>query len=178
MGIKAYALKTLNFYYWWLDKLNKRSFIRSYPRYLRRLGVDIDLRPGDCWISPTIFLDSTGYDMIKIGRDCTISFDVAILVHDYSINNAARVIDIGNAEKHRMIKRSVSIGNNCFIGARATILPGAVIGDDCIVGSGSVVRGVIPAGSVVSGNPAVVIGSTEEFATRHVNRGDIVFDVR
>lgn len=31
MGLKTYALKALNSYYWWLDKLNKTAFIRQYP---------------------------------------------------------------------------------------------------------------------------------------------------
>ena len=178
MGLKTYIRKAQNGWYWWLDKLNKPAYIRAYPKYLRKLGVRINEEPGDCWISPTVFLDSTGYDIIEIGDDCTISFDVAILVHDYSINTALRAVGEKPSEKHRMIKRGVKIGNNCFIGARAMILPGAEIGDDCIVGSGAIVRGCIPAGSIVSGNPATVIASTSDFAKKHLERGDFVFDVR
>lgn len=178
MGLKAYALKALNGYYWWLDKLNKQAYIREYPKYLRRLGVKINERPGDCWISPTIFLDSSGYDMIKIGDDCTISFDVVILVHDYSINNAFRATGIEGTERHRVIKRPVVIGNNCFIGAKAVIMPGVVLGDNCIIGSGAVVRGNIPAGSVVSGNPATIVGDVASFAKKHAGRNDIELDER
>ena len=178
MGLGTYFRKAQNGYYWWLDKLNKQAYIRKYPKYLRRLGVKINDAPGDCWISPTIFLDSAGYDMIEIGDDCTISFDVVILVHDYSINNAFRVVGEPMAEKHRLIKRPVKIGNNCFIGARAIIMPGAVIGDNCIVGSGAVVRGRIPEGSIVSGNPATVIADTESFARKHLERQDFDWDFR
>lgn len=178
MGLRTYALKALNGYYWWLDKLNKQAFIRKYPKYLRKLGVDISDNPGDCWISPTIFLDSAGYDMISIGDDCTISFDVAILVHDYSINTAFRAVGEPDGEKHRLIMRPVHIGNNCFIGARVTVLPGASIGDNCIVGSGSVVRGKIPSGSIVSGNPATVISDVGGFAKKHLERDDYEWDVR
>ncbi len=178
MGLKIYALKAMNGYYWWLDKLNKQAFIRKYPKYLRKLGVRINEKPGDCWISPTIFLDSSGYDMIEIGDDCTISFDVVVLIHDYSINNAFRAAGIEAAERHRVIKRPVKIGNNCFIGARAVIMPGAVLGDNCIVGSGAVVRGRIPAGSIVSGNPATVIADVEGFAKKHAERKDYELDGR
>lgn len=178
MGLKTYAFKALNGYYWWLDKLNKPAYIRRYPKYLRRLGVKINENPGDCWISPTIFLDSSGYDMIEIGDDCTISFDVVILVHDYSINNAFRAVEIREEEHHRIIKRPVKIGNNCFIGARAIIMPGAVLGDNCIVGSGAVVRGRIPAGSIVSGNPAMIIADVESFARKHVRDRDFTLDER
>lgn len=178
MGLKTYVLKAMNGYYWWLDKLNKQAYIRKYPKYLRRLGVRINEEPGDCWISPTIFLDSSGYEMIEIGDDCTISFDVVVLIHDYSINNAFRAAGIEEAERHRVIKRPVKIGNNCFIGARAVIMPGAVLGDNCIVGSGAVVRGRIPADSIVSGNPATVIADVEGFAKKHAERKDYELDER
>lgn len=178
MGIRSYALKAMNNYYWCMDKLAKQRYIREYPKYLRKLGVKISEEPGDCWISPTIFLDSAGYDMIEIGDNCTISFDVVILVHDYSINNAMRVINEPEAERHRVIKRPVKIGSNCFIGARAIVMPGAEIGDNCIVGSGAVVRGKIPAGKIVSGNPAVVIADVSEFGKRHLTRGDWTLDER
>lgn len=178
MGLKTYALKALNSYYWWLDKLNKPAFIRQYPKFLRKLGVKINEKPGDCWISPTVFLDSSGYDMIEIGDDCTISFDVVVLVHDYSINNAFRAVGIDAAERHRVIRRPVKIGSNCFIGARSIIMPGAVLGDNCIVGSGAVVRGSIPAGSIVSGNPATVISDVRGFAKKHSERQDFDLDER
>ena len=178
MGLRTYALKAKNGYYWWMDKLAKQRYIREYPKYLRQLGVRISERPGDCWISPTVFLDSSGYEMIEIGDNCTISFDAVILIHDYSINNAFKAIGEPAVEKHRVIKRPVKIGSNCFIGARAIIMPGAVIGDNCIVGSGAVVRGNVPAGSIVSGNPATVIAGIEEFAHRHMKLGDWEFDER
>lgn len=178
MGLKTYIKKAANGYYWWLDKLNKQAYIRKYPKYLRSLGVKISESPGDCWISPTIFLDSAGYDMIEIGDNCTISFDVAILVHDYSINNALRLLGVPPEEKHRIIMRRVKIGNNCFIGARVTILPGAIIGDNCIVGSGAVVRGKFPAGSVVAGDPAKVIGTVEDFGMKHLKAEDYESDFR
>jgi acetyltransferase-like isoleucine patch superfamily enzyme len=44
------------------------------------------------------------------------------------------------------------------IGANATILPGVVVGEDALVGAGSVVVRDVPAGAVVAGNPARVIG--------------------
>lgn len=178
MGLRKYLMKALNGYYWWMDKLAKQSYIRKYPRYLRKLGVRISQNPGDCWISPTVFLDSSGYELIEIGDDCTISFDVVILVHDYSINNAFREIGEPPADKHRIIKRPVKIGNNCFIGARSLIMPGSVLGDGCIVGSGAVVRGRIPERSVVSGNPAVVIGSTADFGKKHRAQHDYEMDTR
>lgn len=178
MGFITYLRKAQNSYFWVLDKVNKRRYINVYPKYLRKLGVKISENPGDCWISPTIFLDSAGYDLIEIGDNCTISFDVAILIHDYSINNAFRSIEEPETDFHKIIKRPVHVGNNCFIGARTVIMPGSFIGDNCIVGSGSVVRGKIPAGSVLSGNPATVISSVRDFALKHKEKKDYEFDTR
>ncbi|MGF1883296.1 acyltransferase [Vibrio splendidus] len=46
--------------------------------------------------------------------------------------------------------RRVEIGKNVFIGANVTILRGAIIGDDSVIGAGCVVNGIIPKGSIVS----------------------------
>lgn len=50
--------------------------------------------------------------------------------------------------------RPVRIGCNVWIGGGAIILPGITIGDDAIVGAGSVVTRDVPAGAQVAGNPA------------------------
>ena len=52
----------------------------------------------------------------------------------------------------------VTIGDFVWCGLNVTILPGVNIGDRVIVGAGSVVTKSIPAGSIVAGNPAKIIG--------------------
>lgn len=54
--------------------------------------------------------------------------------------------------------RPIKIGSNVWIGGHAIVLPGVTIGDDSIIGAGSVVTRDIPAGARVAGNPARVIG--------------------
>lgn len=49
------------------------------------------------------------------------------------------------------------------IGANATLLPGVVVGENALVGAGAVVVRDVPAGAVVAGNPARVIGKVSEF---------------
>lgn len=51
----------------------------------------------------------------------------------------------------------VKIGNNCWIGAKATILDGTRIGNGCIVAAGAVVRGSFPDNVIIGGVPAKII---------------------
>ena len=53
--------------------------------------------------------------------------------------------------------RNILIGNRVGFGLRAIVLRGTRVGDKALIGAGSVVRGRIPAGALVSGNPARVL---------------------
>ena len=57
----------------------------------------------------------------------------------------------------------IKIGNNCFIGCRSILLPGVTIGDNSIIGAGSVVTKDVPSGEVWAGNPARFIKTTGLF---------------
>ena len=92
-------------------------------------------------ISLSAKLDKTNPLGIHIGKYTTVAFGSAILTHDY-VNKR---------------DRDVFIGDNCFIGAHAIILPGVTIGAGCIVAAASVVARDLPAGSLVAGNPARVV---------------------
>ena len=63
----------------------------------------------------------------------------------------------------------VNIGNNVFIGEKATILMGTNIGDNCIIGANSLVKGDFPSNSVIAGNPAKVICTLEEYYNKQLN---------
>lgn len=60
-------------------------------------------------------------------------------------------------EKVYQYNAPVHIGRNCWIGAGAVILPGVTIGDDVVVGAGSVVTKDLPSGVVAVGNPCKVL---------------------
>lgn len=57
----------------------------------------------------------------------------------------------------------VIIKDNVYIGNNTMIMPGVTIGNDVIVGAGSVVTKSIPDGKIVAGNPARIVGETKDF---------------
>lgn len=102
--------------------------------------------------------------LISIGDDTTISFDVAFVNHD----GGTRVIkNLPGQNKETVIYGTIKIGKNCFIGARSTILPNVSIGDNTIIGAGTIVTKDIPSNSVACGIPCKVICSIDEYMNKH-----------
>jgi len=71
-----------------------------------------------------------------------------------------KFIDIPAEKRIGYIIEGVKIGEFTFVGTACVLLPGTIIGKGCIVGAGSVVKGVYPDYSVLVGNPAKVVGDT------------------
>ncbi len=86
---------------------------------------------------------------VTIGDMTQIGPGVQILTADHPRDPAQRrqMLEFG---------RPIAIGANVWIGGGAMILPGVTIGDDAIIGAGSVVTRDVPAGGVAVGNPARV----------------------
>ena len=78
---------------------------------------------------------------------------------------------INEAEKIDLFGK-IKIGNNVHIGTNATIMPGVIIGDNCIIGCGAVVTKKIPDNSVAVGVPARVIESIDDYIKKHANDFD------
>lgn len=103
-----------------------------------------------------VIIDSSHCWHIEIGDDVTLAPRVHVLAHDASTKLFLGFTKIGK----------VKIGNRVFIGASTTILPGVTIGDDVIVGAGSIVSRDIPSGVVAVGNPARVVEPLADFLAR------------
>ena len=78
------------------------------------------------------------------------------------ISTAGHAIDSEQRSRGLEIARPIRVGNNVWIGANVSILPGVTIGDNTIIGAGSVVNKDIPAGVIVVGNPCRVIRKITE----------------
>lgn len=129
----------------------------SYIKYLKKKGIQIG---NNCRIfnPKNINIDLQNPKLIKIGNNVKITSGVIILTHDYSWSVLAVKYDeiFGNVSP-------VKIGNNVFIGMNAIILKNTNIGDNVIIGAGSVVSGNIESNSVYCGNPAKKIMTLEQF---------------
>jgi len=53
--------------------------------------------------------------------------------------------------------KGIKVGNNCWIGTKATFLDGAEIGDGCIVAAGAIVKDIFPNNVIIGGVPARII---------------------
>ena len=148
---------------------NIRKKIGQYPskRYIKTLvagGAKIGKKV--IIYSPhTVFLDNTRPWLLEIGDYTKICRGCLVLTHDYSLSVLRRVYGewIGEGA-------ITSIGENCFIGMNSIILMGSNIGNNVIVGAGSVVRGTIPDNVVVAGNPAKIVCSLDEHYKRRLER--------
>lgn len=72
---------------------------------------------------------------------------------------------------------TITIEDNVCIGGFSKIMPGVVIGEGAIVAGGSVVTKDVPKGAIVGGNPAKIIGWTEDLAKRRIGENRINYTV-
>lgn len=116
--------------------------------YLRCTGVKIGR---NTMISLRAKIDVRRGKVI-IGDNCHITYGCVILSHD----GAARQIDPNDDREGPVV-----IGNKVFIGVNSVVLPNVTIGENSVIGAGSVVTKDIPPNVVAMGNPARVIRKIE-----------------
>ncbi|MHA3702394.1 acyltransferase [Jatrophihabitans sp. YIM 134969] len=132
-----------------------------------RLGVHVRIGDG-CRVNR--FVRFTGTGVVTIGAQtllngCWIGSWEAVDVGERCLLANCEITDsdfhnVDPASRHEpaaaSTRRPVHLGDNVWVGSRALVLKGSTIGDDSVVGAGSVVRGLVPSRVVAVGNPAVV----------------------
>lgn len=141
------------------NKYDSESFIK----YLKKLGVRIG---EDCtiYVPQKTIIDVQKPFLVEIGNHVRITQGVTILTHgyDWSVLKGVYGDVLGSCGK-------VKIGNNVFIGMNTTILKGITIGDNVIIGAGSIVTSDIPSDCVAVGNPCRKIMNIDEYHKKRIN---------
>lgn len=113
-----------------------------------RVSVGPDSLLNGCWIG--------AMTEVSIGARCLLS-DCDITDSDFH--------NLDPSQRHlppdERTRRPVHVADNVWIGAQALVLKGTAIGANSVVGAGSVVRGHVPPGVVVAGNPAEIVKKFE-----------------
>lgn len=134
---------------------NLRKWRREqHMAMLRARGLKIGEQTS---IMDGVFLDPSHCFLISIGSHCTLAPCVRVLAHDASMNRHLGITRIG----------AVTIQDHCFLGDSTLVLPGVTIGAHSIIGARSVVTRNIPPYSLAVGHPARVVGTLEEFLSKH-----------
>ncbi|MDE6274401.1 MAG: sugar O-acetyltransferase [Clostridiales bacterium] len=108
------------------------------------VGKNVFINSGCC------FQDQGG---IKIGDNVLIGQQVVLATLNH---------DLPPKERANMSPAPIKIGNDVWIGAHATVLPGVTVGDGAVIAAGAVVTKDVPANTVVGGVPAKIIKTIEE----------------
>lgn len=141
------------------DDVDKRRNIMS--KLFRQVGKNV-------WIEPD-FRCEFGKNII-IGNDVYINFGCVILDcglvtignqvligPNVGIFSGNHTIDAEERAAGGLVPKPVTIGNRVWLCGNVSIVPDITIGDDTVIGAGSVVTRDIPAGVVAAGNPCKVI---------------------
>lgn len=126
----------------------------SPEKYAKHIGVTIGL---NCLIS-TRYWSSEPY-LIKIGNNVQVTDNVLFYIHG------------GNCIRKEYpdfdVFGKIEIEDWAYIGAWSHIMAGVTIGEGSLVAAGSVVTKSVPPHTVVGGNPAKIICTTQEFLERN-----------
>lgn len=120
-----------------------------------RTGVIINLSDGaEVSIGQDTFLNDrcilNARKEISIGSRVQIGQNVLMYDHDHDYHNLAEI-------RTKFITDEIVIGNDVWIGSNCVILRGSKIGDRCVIGAGTVIKGEIPSDSIVYSDKKLII---------------------
>jgi acetyltransferase-like isoleucine patch superfamily enzyme len=94
----------------------------------------------------------SAFQHVSIGRECIVADRVMLIDFDHGVVEVERPIRLQG-----IYKRDVRVGHNVWIGYGVSILRGAVVGDNAILGTSTVVTKSIPDNAVAAGVPARIL---------------------
>ena len=108
----------------------------------------------NCYFNMNCFIGANKY--ISIGRHCVFGPGVIITDNDHKFekNKGISSNSYNNGE--------VSIGSECWFGANVVIMKNTHIGDGCVIGAGCVIKGDVPANSIVTNHQELHIHQIED----------------
>ncbi|HAD82238.1 MAG: hypothetical protein A2509_04060 [Candidatus Edwardsbacteria bacterium RIFOXYD12_FULL_50_11] len=132
--------------------------------YARYLGVKIGT---NARITGNVTFGSEPY-LIEIGNNVTITQEVKFNTHDGGVGVLR--------QKHPGLNvfGKIRIGSNVFIGAAAQIMLGVTVGNNVVIGAGSIVTKDIPDNVVAAGIPARVVKTIDEYEKQSLERGVLI----
>ena len=125
-----------------------------------------------CYVEPPLHSNWGGHH-VHFGKNVYANFNLTLVddthIYDYTmfgpnvtIATAGHPILPELREKGYQYNMPVRIGKNCWLGAGVIVLPGVTIGDNVVVGAGSVVTKDLPSNVVAVGNPCRVLREVNE----------------
>ena len=106
---------------------------------------------------------------IKIGDNCMFGPNVSLYTAGHPVHPETR-------NSGYEYGKSITIGNNVWIGGNVVILPGVHVGDNVVIGAGSVVTGDVPDMVVAAGNPCRVIRHITDSDRRNLYKNEPIDD--
>ncbi len=116
-------------------------------------GINISIGRNTFVNTNCMFQDN---NKISIGENGLIAPYVQIYTATHPLKASERIIESGEGSRYMTAAKPVVIGDNVWIGGNAVIFPGTTVGNNVVIGAGSVVTKSIPDNVVAFGNPCEV----------------------
>lgn len=147
ISIRKIIIRLYNF----LGKVKFYSLVKTNSRVICAYSVELKY--------PENLIIGKG---VVIGPECVLGMKSKLTIDDGVVLSKGVVLETAglnykNKPPYIHISKEIKIGKNTWIGTRAIILSGVNIGENCIVGAGTVVTKNIPNNMIAVGNPMKII---------------------
>jgi acetyltransferase-like isoleucine patch superfamily enzyme len=121
----------------------------SCTSHLSKYGVGLTIGNNSAFGRFTEFGAAGG---IEIGDDVIAGSYISFHSENHNFSDSSLLI-----RDQGVTSKGIKIGNNVWIGAKATFLDGSIIGNNCVVAAGAVVNGIFPNNVIIGGVPAKIL---------------------